>query len=288
MRRAGGRAPSIPLFAPQPEASRLLVRLPIEKLRAAAEARGMTVPARAGRKQVAAMLVVHSLREKTESSYRDTGIGFETKESAYPQLRKLVKQQKMRRILDVGCGNGLFAQELVQARALPGDGSYLGLDVSPTAIELARKLFVDDPRFRFEIGDAKDLAARPRVEVDGIVISFVLTYLDTVTADRMFRDLARAYPATTVIVALTFRACADRLEGVELDEPRELRAARKFLAGDAKAAAGIWDTGRWNCYVQSLATHYDIASERVLAPLAQKIWVLHPKSAPKPARRRGK
>ncbi len=253
--------------------------MPIEKLRAAAAARGIEVPARATRKQLASLLVIHTVRERTESGYRETGVAFDSKEAAYPHLRKLVKQHGLQRILDVGCGPGLFAEELVRTKALPAGGTYLGLDLAPSAIELARQRLAHDARFRFEVGDARELARHDGVDVDGIVISFVVTYLDTVTADRMFRELVRAYPTSTVIVALGFLACADRIEGVVADEQRELRAARRFLAGDSSAVTEIWDTRRWRCYLQSFETYYKIIDERVVAPQAQKLWVLRPRTA---------
>jgi SAM-dependent methyltransferase len=281
MRRTGVQS-SVPFLPPHSEVSSLLVRLPLDKLRAAAEARGIAFSARAGRKQLASLLVIHKVRETTESEYRDSGIAFESKETTYPHLRRLVTKHGIRRILDVGCGPGLFADEL-RAHAFPTSASYVGVDLSPAAIDLARQRLAEDPRFVFAIADAQDLGARPFAGVDGIIISFLLTYLDTVAADHMVREVAHTYPEALAIVALSFRACVDRLPEVIRDDKREVAAARSYLAGDHAAADGIWDTRRWECYSTSLAAVYETIDERVL-PNAQKFWVLRPR--PRPRRKR--
>jgi hypothetical protein len=115
-------------------------------------------------------------------------------------------------------------------------------------------------------------------EIDGIVISFVLSYLDTHSVHRLLKTLSATYPDAILVIALTFRSCVDRLDGVEPDDDRELRAARRFIAGDTSVAVGLWDIRRLQCYRRSMETYYRILDERTLSPLAQTLWVAAPLS----------
>lgn len=60
-----------------------------------------------------------------------------------------------RRIVDLGCGEGIVAQALVSR--LP-DVEYYGLDASSEAIEVARGL---NPELEFAVGDLLDAPGRP-------------------------------------------------------------------------------------------------------------------------------
>jgi SAM-dependent methyltransferase len=268
----------LPLLGPLPEALRVLAGKPVDLLRDAAAQRRIAVPARATRLEIANLLVRHTVRERLDTEYRETGIeptlSFESRAESYPHIRRLVTRHKLRRILDIGCGPGHFAVELQRSGALPRDGSYVGIDTSPAAVDLAANRLAGHPQFSFRVADAEgpDLE-RLGVEVDGIVISFTLSCLHTHAVHRLFRALARLHPRTTTVVASTVKSCVDRREGVEPDERRELRAARRFLAGDTAAAEAIWDVRRLLCYRQSMETYYRIIDERTYQRMAQVFWV---------------
>lgn len=273
--------PRLPLLGPLPEALRSLVQMPVAFLRNAAAQRGLEVPARANRTEIANLLVRHTVRTRLDTEYRETGIeptlSFESRNDSYPHLRRLVTRHKLRRVLDVGCGPGHFAVHLQETGALPRDGAYIGLDVSPAAVDLARQRLAGHPQFSFRVADVEgpDLE-RLGVEVDGMVISFTLSCLHTHAVHRLFGALARLHPRTTVIVGSTVKSCVDRREGVEPDEQRELRAARRFLAGDTAAAEAIWDVRRLLCYRQSMETYYRIIDERTFMRMTQVFWVGQP------------
>ena len=266
-------------MSPHADAVRALVQLPVGQLRAAVDARALRAPARATRAQLASLLADHAMRARAEADYRDTGIAFDARTAAYPHVRRLVTRHALRSLLDLGCGPGLFADELRARRALPRDGAYLGLDVSPAAIELAQARLAGDPRFTFRVGDAERLRTLRHAGVDGVVISFVLSYLDTRAVHRLLATLARRAPRAILIVALTFRSCVDRREGIEPDEARELRAARRYLAGQPSAAEARWDLDRLRHYRQSVETYYRITDEDVLVKQAQMLWVARPRGS---------
>lgn len=60
------------------------------------------------------------------------------------------------RVIDLGCGDGAFADEVL-AR---GASSYLGIDGSPAMIDVARRRPAD-ARVRFEVGSIEDFRAEP-------------------------------------------------------------------------------------------------------------------------------
>lgn len=62
-----------------------------------------------------------------------------------------------RRLVELGCGSGLLAEDLVAA----GAASYLGLDIATSAVESARARTRGSPhapRIRFEVADVSALA----------------------------------------------------------------------------------------------------------------------------------
>jgi trans-aconitate methyltransferase len=85
---------------------------------------------------------------------------------------------------DVGCGTGALAS-VILARCEPS--SVMGLDASEGFVARARH-HVEDPRARFEVGDATRLpwqAAAYDVTVSGLVLNFVRDH------DAMAREMAR-------------------------------------------------------------------------------------------------
>jgi SAM-dependent methyltransferase len=265
------------VLSPGGEALRLLMAIPAAKLRAEVAKRGLTAPARASRDQLARLLVRHASRARTETYYRATGLAFDARDAAYPHVRRLIACHGLRRLLDIGCGPGLFAAELARGRGLPRDGTYLGLDVSPAAIELATTRLAGDPRFAFRVADAGAVSGRGDPDVDGVIASFVLSYLDTREVDRLVARLARRHPRARLLVALTVRSCVDRRADVAADAALELRAARRWLAGDPAPAAALWDLRRLHAYRAAIEHHYRIVEQRTLAPLAQALWLAVPR-----------
>jgi SAM-dependent methyltransferase len=289
VKRSHHRRPStIPQLGPGGGALRELVQMPLAVLRAAAEQRGLAVPAGATRPRIARLLIIQASRAQAEARYRDTGIAFDARDAAYPHLRRLVVRHRLRHILDLGCGPGLFAEEL-RAAGLPRGGSYRGIDVSPAAVALARQRLSSAPQFTFEVGDAEDLrrAGPAGPAIDGIVLGFVLSYLDTRAVHRLLGTLAGRFPRAALVIALTFLSCVDRHDGIEPGSAGELRAARRYLAGDDAAAGEWWDVRRWLHYRRSLEAYYRVTEERILSPAAQILWVARPHSGRVIVRRSG-
>jgi SAM-dependent methyltransferase len=82
-----------------------------------------------------------------------------------------VRRAKLKRVLEIGCGPGQLAAFLLDQ----GVESYLGLDFSPTAIELARAAAREG---RFVVGDARTSEVYSQFEHDAIICTEVLEHIE--------------------------------------------------------------------------------------------------------------
>jgi SAM-dependent methyltransferase len=96
------------------------------------------------------------------------------------------------RWLDVGCGTGALAQIIL---ALSAPREVVGIDPSPAYVAFARDR-VNDPRVRFEVGDAQALQAASAT-FDAVVAGLVLNFV--AEPEKALSELVRvALPGGTV------------------------------------------------------------------------------------------
>ena len=91
------------------------------------------------------------------------------------------------RLLDIGCGPGFLVEEI--GRALRGRGTVCGMDVSESAVELARARCADQPNARFESGEATSLPF-PDASFDAITVTQVYEFVEDL--GRALAELHRA------------------------------------------------------------------------------------------------
>jgi ubiquinone/menaquinone biosynthesis C-methylase UbiE len=84
------------------------------------------------------------------------------------------------RVLDCGCGTGIYAREFSSAR-------YVGVDLSPAYIDRARESFSD---YDFRVMDATRMDF-PDESFDAAIVSGVLHHLDDGCAGRVLGELER-------------------------------------------------------------------------------------------------
>ena len=254
----------LPLLGPR--GAEALLCFSRAKLRAACDARGLAAPPRASRDELAQLLARDQAFVQAEQMYREGQIPFPDHHSDYPLLSRLMIEHGLRHVVDLGCGPGMFAEYAVREGVIPQGGSYLGVDNVASAIELARRRFADEPRVRFERCDlTAELPRAPRV--DGVLLSFVMSYMDTHTADRLLRRLARTWPRATLLVALSVRTSVNGSEERPQEEP-----TRRFLDGDRRALAR-WDTRRLLCYTRAVDDHFGIVEEHRCEEYSRFVWL---------------
>jgi len=109
-----------------------------------------------------------------------------------PALAALVRHADLRRahaLLELGSGTGRFAAELLRDE-LPGDATYLGVDVSTTMVGLATARLAP---FAGRASVRQVEAAAPLPVADGAVDRFLATYVfDLLADDAIERTLAEA------------------------------------------------------------------------------------------------
>jgi SAM-dependent methyltransferase len=91
-----------------------------------------------------------------------------------------------RRVLDFGCGVGRLSQALAQHA-----DEVIGVDISPTMLDAARRLDRSDGRCRFELNDTADLAAFPDGHFDLVYCILVLQHLPRAAVDRYVAEFLR-------------------------------------------------------------------------------------------------
>lgn len=101
-------------------------------------------------------------------------------------------------VLDVGCGDGVLAADLVRS----GISKVVGLDADQGVLDRARRRFPDLP-IEWRHGDALWVDFEP-ASFDAIVSIAALHHMDAIAALRRFAELVR--PGGTVIVIGLARA----------------------------------------------------------------------------------
>ena len=91
--------------------------------------------------------------ETQDEAYRSGAYDFVETLAMAPRMAILagyVHHLGLRRVLDIGCGNGLLLDHL------DPELTYIGIDISPTAIETARARFANFPKARFHAASFRD------------------------------------------------------------------------------------------------------------------------------------
>ena len=142
---------------------------------------------------------------------------------AIPSVMRLLALKKGESLLDIGCGQGVLAE---QARR--GGAAYTGVDVSPRLLEMARKHHKDN-QTRFVQADACRLAASKDLkagEFDAAV--FLLSIQDINPLDEALTSAAWALKPGGRLVMLMTHPCfrIPRQSGWGYDENRKLNYRR--------------------------------------------------------------
>ena len=170
-------------------------------------------------------------------------------------------------VVEFGCGTGRFGARLLRER-LPGDATYLGLDVSPHMVDLARAAVAPwAGRSRIELTDGVIRLPIPDESADRVVSTYVLDLLSpadvtafVAEARRVLRPggrlaIASLSPGRTVPARLVTRLW----QAVWSLNPALLGGCRPLRLG------GLFDPREWVILSSFPVTDLFLSSDVVLA-----------------------
>lgn len=170
-------------------------------------------------------------------------------------------------VLEFGCGTGRLAARLLDER-LPAGAYYLGLDVSPRMVELARAAVAPwGDRARVELVDGAVRLPVPDGSSDRFVSTYVLDLLSPDDARALLEEAHRALrPGGLLALASLTPGCSP--------VSRALTAAWRFvwrldpaLMGGCRPVelGGQLDPARWEVRARLTVTDAVLASEVLVA-----------------------
>lgn len=137
------------------------------------------------------------------------------KEVVLPGVVRLLDLKAGERVLDLGCGQGVLA------RALPKDVEYVGVEISKSLVEMAKKQTKGGARF--VVGDA----SKEKVEKEGFdAVVIVLALQNMAGGKRAIRNAAWHLKEGGRLVIVMNHPCfrIPRQSGWSIDEKKKLQS----------------------------------------------------------------
>lgn len=119
---------------------------------------------------------------KIASLYEDAFMDLNIYDDTYNYLLSKFSNIEKPEILEIGCGPGNIARYLIEKRS---DLNYLGIDVAPNMIALAKK---NVPEARFKVMKAQQLAA-VKGRFRAVVCGFILPYIQPVDLNNFLKNI---------------------------------------------------------------------------------------------------
>jgi SAM-dependent methyltransferase len=147
------------------------------------------------------------------------------------------------RILDYGCGLGHLNNYI----ALNGfkSISYVGVDINPNYIAMAKQLYPDDGIFM--VGDIESVKVNPGVEY--VIGSGVFTY--GITLDEVISKIEVAYDLCFRGVAFNFLNKKSGLDGLLMYDPKEITNRLSHI-GDVTVVSGYLGDEDFTIYIKKI------------------------------------
>lgn len=172
-----------------------------------------------------------------------------------------------RSVIELGCGTGSFAARVL-AEHLPGDARYLGVDISPVMVRLARErlrpwadratVHLSDGSLPLPVGDA---------EADRVVANYVLDLLRPDVARRLLGEAGRVLVAGGLVCITSLSAEAPGLAALTARTWEQLWRRSPRLVGGCRPieAAAYLAAEDWTDVRRHVVVSFAVASEVVVA-----------------------
>jgi len=170
-------------------------------------------------------------------------------------------------VLEFGCGTGRFATRLLETK-LPAGAAYLGLDVSPTMVRLAREALAPwRGRARVELSDGSTTLPVADGEYDRFLSTYVLDLLSPSDSARLLDEAYRALRPGGLLALASLtpgstppsRALAGLWKGLWRIDPRAVGGCRPV------ELAALVAPERWRVRDQLTVTKWALSSEVLVA-----------------------
>lgn len=116
-------------------------------------------------------------------------------------LRELVRERHPKRMLDVGCGSGVY---MLRAAEVDPGLTGTGIDVQSAVVEQARANLAQwgiDDRFKVRLADVRSLPANAELAADLIIFFNASYYFAPADRVELFRRLRSLAPAGALVLA---------------------------------------------------------------------------------------
>jgi SAM-dependent methyltransferase len=120
-------------------------------------------------------------------------------------VRRAVAELRPRRVLDVGCGTGIYTQVVLEA----GPGTEVdGVDLAPEVVEATGQTLAAagfGPRVRLHVGDVRDWLSASRERFDLVLLLNNIYYFDRAGRVELYRQIGRSLNprAELLVVSMT-------------------------------------------------------------------------------------
>ncbi len=170
-------------------------------------------------------------------------------------------------VLEVGCGTGRLAQELL-ARHLPPDARYLGLDISQAMLKLAAKRLVGSPqKAHLALADATLSLPIADQSVARFIAAYLLDLLPRDQALALIGEAGRVLVPGGLLCLASLTRGAGGLAGLGSRIWSGVqRLAPQWVGGCRPVQlAGLLDAQDWEVPSRQTVSPWSVASEIVIA-----------------------
>jgi len=187
-----------------------------------------------------------------------------------PPLRRLVEAADFRAahaILEFGCGTGRFALEILSGIA-PKDCHYLGIDVSPTMVALARaRLRSYSDRAEARLSDGAITIGEPDGSFDRYVSNYVLDLLSRDCTGQLLSEAHRVLEPGGLLCLVSLTHGSSPFQKLVSSVWSRIQAARPALVGGCRPIEllDVVSLPDWRVEFREVVSRFGLSSEVVVA-----------------------
>jgi len=175
--------------------------------------------------------------------------------------------EEARAVVEFGCGTGRFAKGLLEQHVPPA-ATYLGVDISPRMVELARRrLELFGERASVQQSDGEPRVDAPDGSCDRFVSNYVLDLLSDEDGASVVREASRLLPAGGLLCLVSLTFGFTRISRIVARVWSRLHAYRPSLVGGCRPIEllDLLPEAEWTIRHRRLLDPFGVPSEVVVA-----------------------